>query len=892
MRHSATGSIEPAAARKRQNRSRLSEPAVGPRNASAAVLASRAGAIGTTLFFCQIALQLDVRLFDIFWRGTHLFVGKGNVFINYRRDDSRFAAGLIYERLRRQFSASRLFIDVDSITGGADFQKLLENRLGQTRVMLSIIGDRWVDIRSQDGNRRLEETGDFVRLEIVRALAHGITIIPVLLDQAQLPDTNSLPPDLRPLLDRQVRRVRHETFGPDMAVIVNDIKLALRPPPEVVARRNRRIAAGVVAAMAVGGGAATHEFWLTPMRDAAHSVQTVWSDYQQSLRDRARIADQADWDVAVKQSSIIGYERYLKEQPSGQYTTEAQRQITALREAEEWQRVARETAAREEQQRQRLAREQEQRNEDEAAWATAQKGGQVLDYRIYLMNRPNGLFADAAQRRMEEIEEAQKRALIEEQRRRELAAVEAERAADQQAWDQAQKSGQALAYRLYLQQKPSGQFVADAQKQISALEEAQKRAQAEEQRKRELEAAEALRKADKEAWDQAQASGQVLAYRLYLQQRPSGRFAADALKRIAALEEAQRRAQAEEQRRREQEAVELARTADKEAWDQAQASGQILAYRFYLQQRPSGEFASEAQKRIAALEEAERIAAEELRVKREAAVLAAAEQEDERRWQEARGEDNAAAYRAYLLQRSGGRYADTARKRLEELAAQDSEREAQRQSEIADLRRRLEAQAAAFAADARSGQSGDQAPSADSVAPASATDVATLTRELQRELKRVGCDPGEADGVWGVKAETALKSFAGYTKIAVLTEQPTIGALDALMSQKLRVCPEQCSKGERLENGKCVRIERERRQRLKEPIVRVPQPAAVAKQGGAVRTATGGSFVAQANALRAACKSGNAAACRTGCNAGNQAACNFANRLQYGSGLTPMGKRR
>lgn len=67
-------------------------------------------------------------------------------------------------------------------------------------------------------------------------------------------------------------------------------------------------------------------------------------------------------------------------------------------------------------------------------------------------------------------------------------------------------------------------------------------------------------------------------------------------------------------------------------------------------------------------------------------------------------------------------------------------------------------------------------------------DPAELTRALQKELKRVGCDPGNIDGQWGHKGRNALSLFNKHTKLTLQTDQPTSGAVDAVKSKTTRVC--------------------------------------------------------------------------------------------------------
>jgi hypothetical protein len=63
-----------------------------------------------------------------------------------------------------------------------------------------------------------------------------------------------------------------------------------------------------------------------------------------------------------------------------------------------------------------------------------------------------------------------------------------------------------------------------------------------------------------------------------------------------------------------------------------------------------------------------------------------------------------------------------------------------------------------------------------------------LALELQRELQRVGCYGGTIDGEWGKQAQTALKDFATRALLALYIDEPTQVALDAVKTQRVRVC--------------------------------------------------------------------------------------------------------
>jgi hypothetical protein len=79
-----------------------------------------------------------------------------------------------------------------------------------------------------------------------------------------------------------------------------------------------------------------------------------------------------------------------------------------------------------------------------------------------------------------------------------------------------------------------------------------------------------------------------------------------------------------------------------------------------------------------------------------------------------------------------------------------------------------------------------------------------LVRALQKELARVGCDPGDADGKWGGRGRVALEEFARRTKIALSTDEPSAAALDAVTAQKGRICPLHCGSSQREVDGRCV----------------------------------------------------------------------------------------
>ena len=64
----------------------------------------------------------------------------------------------------------RVFMDVDTIEPGAEFAHTLDEAVTQCRVFYALIGPAWVDIRYENGDRRLLDPKDYVRREIAMAL--------------------------------------------------------------------------------------------------------------------------------------------------------------------------------------------------------------------------------------------------------------------------------------------------------------------------------------------------------------------------------------------------------------------------------------------------------------------------------------------------------------------------------------------------------------------------------------------------------------------------------------------------------------------------------------------------------------------------------------------------
>lgn len=163
------------------------------------------------------------------------------VFISYRRSDSEAEAGRLFDYLERALGARNVFKDVDSIAPGVDFRRAVAAYIDKSDVFLLVMGRGWADARNEKGERRLEQPGDFVRMEILAALSKGVRIIPVLIQGARMPVEADVPAEIAPVLYINALHLRSDPdFRRDCGRLLAEIR----------AGRVRRRAAGV----AVGAG--------------------------------------------------------------------------------------------------------------------------------------------------------------------------------------------------------------------------------------------------------------------------------------------------------------------------------------------------------------------------------------------------------------------------------------------------------------------------------------------------------------------------------------------------------------------------------------------------------------------------------------------------------------
>jgi len=123
----------------------------------------------------------------------------GKLFISYRRGDARGIAGRLSDTLGAYFGDDRVFRDIESIEGGADFGNVIEKSLQTADAVIVLIGPDWVTLKDDNGQRRIDDDEDWVAQEIAVAMQLKKPVFPVLVENASMPRAEELPDKLKPL---------------------------------------------------------------------------------------------------------------------------------------------------------------------------------------------------------------------------------------------------------------------------------------------------------------------------------------------------------------------------------------------------------------------------------------------------------------------------------------------------------------------------------------------------------------------------------------------------------------------------------------------------------------------------------------------------------------------
>lgn len=163
---------------------------------------------------------------------THkLTLMRGTIFINYRKDDSSWNALALYNELQKYFPRESIFKDFNTIRPGDDFVVSIQKALSNCNVLLVVMSKNWLEVTDKNGNRRINDPDDLVRIEIATAIDRNIQVIPVLFDNIPMPTSSELPDNLKSLPRRQFVEIETTRFEADVKKLADAIK-ELMPPDE------------------------------------------------------------------------------------------------------------------------------------------------------------------------------------------------------------------------------------------------------------------------------------------------------------------------------------------------------------------------------------------------------------------------------------------------------------------------------------------------------------------------------------------------------------------------------------------------------------------------------------------------------------------------------------
>ncbi len=138
------------------------------------------------------------------------------IFISYRREDTSGESGRLKDKLEQVFGRENIFYDVETLEAGLNFDESIAKALNESKVLLAMIGPHWLKVKDSKGIIRIEKDEDWVRKEISEALKRNLRVIPVLVNGADMPDSQELPEDLKDLTLRHAQELTSSRWNYDV----------------------------------------------------------------------------------------------------------------------------------------------------------------------------------------------------------------------------------------------------------------------------------------------------------------------------------------------------------------------------------------------------------------------------------------------------------------------------------------------------------------------------------------------------------------------------------------------------------------------------------------------------------------------------------------------------
>lgn len=134
-----------------------------------------------------------------------------------------------------RFGDRNVFMDVD-LQPGVDFVERITAAVSACHVLLVVVGPDRARAAPGAARPRIADPDDFVRLEVATALRRtDVTVIPVLVEGAAMPEPEELPEDLRALTRRNALELSDMRWRSDVARLIGVMETLLDHPQETPA---------------------------------------------------------------------------------------------------------------------------------------------------------------------------------------------------------------------------------------------------------------------------------------------------------------------------------------------------------------------------------------------------------------------------------------------------------------------------------------------------------------------------------------------------------------------------------------------------------------------------------------------------------------------------------
>jgi len=153
------------------------------------------------------------------------------IFISYRREDTSGESGRLKDKLEQIFGKENIFYDVETLEAGLNFDESIAKALNESKVLLAMIGPHWLKVVDSNGEKRLLKPNDWVRKEISEALKRNLRVIPILVNGAEMPDSEELPEDLRELSLKHAQELTSSRWNYDVGELTKVLEKIIAKKP-------------------------------------------------------------------------------------------------------------------------------------------------------------------------------------------------------------------------------------------------------------------------------------------------------------------------------------------------------------------------------------------------------------------------------------------------------------------------------------------------------------------------------------------------------------------------------------------------------------------------------------------------------------------------------------